>query len=281
VRGSDMSRRSYSKHVPDFRFITHFAETGSSPVHRMNPWTKIALLFFVVAFATVLTEPLHLTILFAATLLFYASGRLPIRVLIGWFTFPVMFVLTIAIMFVFTEPGTDLARFDVLGMSVGITDQGVLVLAKLVVRALAVVTFSLTVFMTTKYAHVAHMMHRTMPGHLATVFLLSYRFMFVTTDEVTDVLDAMHSRNGSLAKGVARQTGMFAGIFGLAFVHAFERAERIAKAMESRGFTGKLPVADSCGRPSAMGYALVMSSAVLLALAAYARYFDPVVPGWW
>ena len=281
MRRSHMSRRSYSEHVPDFRYITHFAETGSSPAHRMNAWTKIGLLFLVVAFATVLTDLRQLAILFGATILFYVSGRLPLRVLVGWYTFPAMFVLTISIMFVFTEPGTDLFRYDVLGTSVAVTDQGVLVVAKLLLRALAVVTFSLAVFMTTRYAHVAHMVHRTMPGHLGTVFLLSYRFMFVTADEVTDILDAMHSRNGNLARGVVRQTGMFAGIFGLAFVHAFERAERIAKAMESRGFTGKLPVSDSCGRPSAGGYVMIVSAAALLALAAYSRYFGPAIAGWW
>jgi cobalt/nickel transport system permease protein len=183
-------------------------------------------------------------------------------------------------MFVFNEPGNDLLRVEIGGVSLGVTDGGVLLLLKLVLRALAVVTLSLAVVMTTKYQQIAYLAHRTMPGPLATVFLLSYRFLFVTTDEVTDILDAMHARNGNMLKGFSTQTRLFAGIFGLGFVHAFERAERISKAMESRGFTGELPAAESVGRPSAAGYALVVATLTIVAVAAYSRYFEEIMFGW-
>jgi len=275
-----VSRRSYSKHMPDFRLITYYSESGRSLVHDMNPWTKAALLGVVIMLATVLTSVYTLCAMFALTIVFYLAGRLPFRVLLGWYTLPMLFVVTLAVMFVFSEPGEDLFRVGIGSTSVGITDGGVLLLLKLILRALAVVTLSLAVVMTTKYQQIAYMAHRTMPGPLATVFLLSYRFLFVTTDEVTDILDAMHARNGNMLKGFSRQTRLFAGIFGLGFVHAFERAERISKAMESRGFTGELPVAQSVGRPSAAGYALVAASLIMVAVAAYSRYIEEFMFGW-
>jgi len=275
-----MARRSYSRHIPDFRYITLFAESGNSAVHRMNPWTKAALLFFVVALVSVVMDLYWLMVIFALTVAFYAAGRLPLKVLVGWYTLPVFFVLSLSVLFIFTEPGTSLLRTEIVGITVAVTDKGVLLMLKLLVRALAVVTFSLAIFMTTKYSYIALVASRIMPGTLANIFLLSYRFMFETSDEVSDVLDAMRSRGGGLAKGALRQSRLFAGIFGLAFVHAFDRAERIAKAMEARGYTGRFPMSEPLPKPSAGGYALVVLGIVALAFAAYSRYFDKGLFGW-
>jgi cobalt/nickel transport system permease protein len=276
-----MTRRAYSSHVPDFRYVTYFAETGSSIIHRMNPWTKLALLFFVVAFVTVLLDTGPVLVLLALALMFYIAARLPLRVLIGWWSLPVLFVVSLSIIYVFTEPGTVLARLRIGGFTVGITDTGLLLMLNLLVKALAVVTFSLTVFMTTKYNHIVLIAYRALPKTLATVFLLTYRFMFETADEFSDILDAMHSRSGGLAKGLRKQSKTFAGIFGLGFVHAFERAEAISKAMEARGFTGDLPATGGLPRPTYRGYALIAVALVALVLAVYSRYIDDSMLGRW
>jgi cobalt/nickel transport system permease protein len=276
-----MTRRAYSSHVPDFRYVTYFAESGSSIVHRMNPWTKLALLFFVVAFVTVLLDTGPVLVLLALALMFYIVARLPLRVLIGWWSLPVLFVVSLSILYVFTEPGIVLARLRIGGFTIGITDNGLLLMLNLLVKALAVVTFSLTVFMTTKYNHIVLIAYRALPKTLATVFLLTYRFMFETADEFSDILDAMHSRSGGLAKGLRKQSRTFAGIFGLGFVHAFERAEAISKAMEARGFTGDLPAIGSLPRPTYRGYALIAVALGVLVLAVYSRYIDDNMLGWW
>ena len=275
-----MARRSYSTHIPDFRYITYFAESGNSIVHSMNPWTKAALLFFVVALVSVVMDLYWLLVILALTVTFYMAGKLPLKLLIGWYTLPVFFVLSLSVLFIFTEPGTSLLRTEIVGVPIAITDRGVLLMLKLLVRALAVVTISISLFMTTKYSHIAVVVSRIMPGTLANIFLLSYRFMFETPDEVSDVLDAMRSRSGGLARGMLRQSKMFAGIFGLAFVHAFDRAERIAKAMEARGYTGEFPMTEPLPMPSAGGYALVAVGVLSLAIAAYSRYFDKGLFGW-
>jgi len=276
-----MSRRSYSRHIPDFRLITHFGQSGKSAVHSMNPWTKGFLLLAVVILATVLTDGILLVALLGFTIGFYCIARLPVSVLIGWWTLPVMFVVTLAIMFVFTEPGNELIAGTLGGARIAVTDNGALLMLTLLARALAVVTFSLAVFMSTRYAQIAYVAHRVLPKTLATIFLLSYRFLFVSVDEITDVLDAIHSRNGGVVKGFTRQSRLFAGVFGLAFVHAFERAERISKAMESRGFTGELPVTDGVPKPSAMGYAAILLAGAVVAISVYIRYFDSsILAGW-
>jgi cobalt/nickel transport system permease protein len=91
----------------------------------------------------------------------------------------------------------------------------------------------------------------------------------------------MHSRSGGLAKGLTKQSRNFAGIFGLGFVHAFERAEAISKAMEARGFTGDLPATGGLPRPTYRGYALIAVALAVLVLAVYSRYIDDRMFGWW
>lgn len=260
--------------------MTFFAEDGKSIVHRMNPWTKGALLAAVILMAIVIDDVILLSALYLSVLTFYAMGRLPFRLLLGWYTLPMFFVVTIAVLFIFTEPGEPLASTEILGMRIAITDAGLMLLATLLVRALAVVTFSLILFMTTRYSHMAYMVSRTLPRPLANIFLLSYRFNFETSDEISDVVDAVHSRSGNMIRGAAKQTRLFAGIFGLSFVHAFERAERIAKAMESRGFTGEFPKVETVPRPSYYGYVLVALVLLALAFASYSRYVSDLI-GWW
>lgn len=260
--------------------VTHYAESGSSALHRMNAWTKMALLGIVVVFVIVLMDIYLIALLFVATVAFYSLGRLPLKLLVGWYSMPVLFVVTISILFMFTEPGQELASIELLGQRVVVTDNGVLLLVKLLLRALAVVTFSLAVFMTTKYSHITQIASRVLPQSLANVFLLSYRFTFETTDEMSDVIDAIHARNGNLVRGASRQTKLFAGIFALAFVHAFERAERIAKAMEARGFNGTFPMAEKLPRPGVGGYAVISLTALALAAVTYSRYVEDLF-GWW
>jgi cobalt/nickel transport system permease protein len=232
----------------------------------------------VVALVTVVTDLVMLLAIYAFALAFYISGRLPVRLLIGWYSLPLVFVVTLVIMFVFTEPGDEVAALDIWGERIAVTDNGLILMAKLVVRALAAVTFSLAVFMTTRYKQVVYIAHRTMPSTLATMFLLTYRFLFVTSDELTNVLDTLHSRNGNLVRGMTRQARIFAGIFGHAFIHAFDRAERISKAMESRGFDGHFPIVERVSRPGASGIAAISVSAAVLMVAVADRYFG--LRGW-
>ncbi len=217
-----------------------------------------------------------LAILLVATVLFYAAGRLPLILLIGWYSLPVFFVLTLAVLFVFSEPGPQLAGFTLLGARIALTENGVMLVMGLLMRALAAVTFTLTFFMTTKYTDVALIASKALPEPLDNIFLLSYRFTFETSDEVANILDAMHSRGGGLVKGILEQAKLFARIIGLAFVHAFERAERIAKAMESRGFSGEFRMMGTTPPMRLADYALITLVALALVAVGYSRYIGPI-----
>lgn len=232
--------------------ISYLAEQGNSPLHQANSYLKLSYLFLVVIAATSLQKIEYLLVLFFLTLVTYRVGCLPFRLLLQWYLIPVSFALTIALLFIFNEPGTPIVS---LGSSprIQLTYGGLSLLIRLLLRSLSVVTYSFSFMMTTKYAHLCAIANRVLPSPLNTVFLLAYRFSFVILEEVVSLLKALSSRGGDLVRGLLTQTRIFGGIFAVAFVHSFDRAERIAKAMEARGFDGRITAYSAPEKPSRVG----------------------------
>lgn len=256
-----MARLGFSSHVPDFGMISHFAEHGDSPLHKANSYLKLAYVLLVVIAATSLQKIDYLLVLFFLTLAAYRVGNLPIRLLLRWYLIPVSFVLTIALLFIFNEPGTPIISLGV-SPQIQLTYGGLWLLIRLLLRTLSVVTYSFSFIMTTKYAHLCATANSILPTPINTVFLLAYRFSFVILEEVTSLLKALSSRGGDLAKGLLTQTRIFGGIFAVAFVHSFDRAERIAKAMEARGFDGRITVYSAPEKPSRAGVLYFLLSVI-------------------
>ncbi len=124
-------------------------------------------------------------------------------------------------------------------LSLTLTDNGFLLVLRLLLKALTSVTFSLFFLMTTKYAHLSAVIYRIFPSPIDQIFLMSYRFIFITMKMVGSMIKAIKSRGGGLIKGISKQSQMFAEVFALVFIRSYDRAERVNKAMESRGYSGK------------------------------------------
>ena len=121
------------------------------------------------------------------------------------------------------EPGTPLISFRISWLSLTLTDNGFLLVLRLLLKALTSVTFSLFFLMTTRYAHLSAIIYRIFPSPIDQIFLMSYRFIFMTMKMVGSMIKAIKSRGGGLLKGIS----------------TYDRAERVNKAMESRGYRGK------------------------------------------
>jgi cobalt/nickel transport system permease protein len=115
----------------------------------------------------------------------------------------------------------------------------VLLLVRLLLKALISVTFSLFFLMTTRYNYFSTMIYRIFPSPVDQVFLMAYRFIFLTLKMVDAMVKALRSRGSGLIAGAAKQGRLFAEVFALVFIRSYDRADRINKAMESRGFSGK------------------------------------------
>jgi cobalt/nickel transport system permease protein len=227
-----------SPHIPDLNLITFYAERQESFLSRVSPWTKVSLLAVIILTITVSRNPFVLLGLYLAVLALFALAHLPLVKLFQWCLLPVLFVLSLVGILAWTQPGTPLISLAGAGIPLTLTDQGLLLVVILLLKALISVTCSLLFLMTTRYEHLSGMIYRVFPAPVDQIFLMAYRFFFLTLEMMGSILKAFRSRGGTIVRGITKQGELFAGIVGLVFIRSFDRAERVEKAMMARGYHG-------------------------------------------
>jgi cobalt/nickel transport system permease protein len=266
-----------SNHVPDPRLITAYAERRDGPLHRVNPWTKVGVVGALVLAVTVFDRLVLLAGLYGAVLLVYALAGLPYRRLAGWYTLPMLFVVSVAGPLAFLEPGTPVG--GVLSTPVGdlsVTWAGASLFAELGLRSLTVVTFSLAASMTTTYSDVAYVLGRLLPRPVDQVALLTYRFTFVMLETLEDLVKAASSRGANFSEFWSNKR-LYARILGTTMLTAIERSERLVKSMAARGYDGDITVYGDVSRPPVREVLFVVCSYV--AVGGYAAVSAVGVPG--
>jgi len=264
-----MSSTSLSPHIPDLDLITYYAENANSFFSRMSPWTKMCLLFFIVLLVTVTRNLIFLLGLYFVVFLLYLLAGLPAEKLAHWSVLPVLFVLSLVGLMMWSEPGITLWSLTVGSFTLVLSDNGVLLAVTLLIKALITVTFSLFFLMTTRYQHFAGIISRIFPAPLDQIFLMAYRFLFLTLAMTAALLKSVKSRGGSLMHSLRMQGRLFAGVFALVFIRSFERGERVHKAMIARGFTGSYPLSGEVPRPALAEYGLLGIAGALVTAAVF------------
>ncbi|MEN6343261.1 MAG: energy-coupling factor transporter transmembrane component T [Methanospirillum sp.] len=253
-------------HLPDPNMITLSAESGHSRLHGLDPRAKVGALAWLVILVTLAQPVWFLLLVWAGTVAVYALAGLPLRELLRWYILPTLFVLSLVILLIWGEPGGELVSAGGLELTTG----GVMLAVTLLARALAGVTLTLAVLMTTRYAFMAAMVQRGLPAPIDQIFLLSYRFLFTTMALVDNLLLALRARGGGLTRGVLTRTRLFAGIFALSFLRSYDRADHVSRAMAARGYAGHFAPAEPLPPPSRVQLAVVTVAFVVLGAAAAA-----------
>jgi cobalt/nickel transport system permease protein len=269
VGGMPVSSTALSPHIPDLDLITYYAENGDSYFSRVSPWTKSCLLFFIVLLVTVSRSLILLLALYLVVLLLYLLAGLPAGKLFAWYVLPVLFVLSLVGILVWNEPGLPLFSWTWGSFTLALTNTGVLLVATLLIKALISVTFSLFFLMTTRYQHFAGIISRIFPAPLDQIFLMAYRFLFLTLAMTASLLKSVKSRGGGLAHSLRMQGRLFAGVFALVFIRSFEQGERVHKAMIARGFTGSYPRSGEVPRPGIFECGFLVVTGALVAVTVF------------
>ena len=266
--GYIVSASSLSDHIPDLNLITYYAESRQTCFSRVSPWTKFSLLILIILLVTLTKDSIILAGLYCIVLGAYAGARLPVRKLFAWYALPIIFVLSLAGIMAWNEPGNAVISFSIAGIPFVLTDSGILLIVILLLKALIVVTYSLFFLMTTRYQHFSAMIYRIFPSPIDQIFLMTYRFLFLTLAMIGSILKAVRSRGGGLIHSIHMQGQLFAEIFALVFIRSFERSERVHKAMIARGFSGSYGTAAEVPGLRMSEYLLVgVSAALVLAVA--------------
>ena len=272
-----MSTAAFSRHIPDLDLITSYAERQDSVFSRVSPWTKCGGLVLVILLV-VLTRNLAVILgLYCAVLALYWRAHLPLKNLFAWYALPVIFVLSLVGIMAWSEPGFPLFTIPVPGFPLTLTDQGALLVITLLLKALVSITYSLFFLMTTRYQHFSSIISRIFPSPVDQIFLLAYRFLFLTLEMTGAMLKAVRSRGGGLVHSIRVQGRIFATVFALVFIRSFDRAERVQKAMIARGYNGTYRASAPVPRPKIIEYCILCAFAFLILASVL---FIPIT-GWW
>jgi cobalt/nickel transport system permease protein len=261
-----MSSTMISSHIPDLDLITSYAQREGTFFSRVSPWTKFSGLLLVILLITITRNLVICGVLYIVILGLYASAGLPVKKLFAWYTLPVLFVISLVGIMVWTEPGTPLFSWNLGLLTLTLTDNSVILVFTLLIKALISVTYSLFFLMTTRYQHFSAMIYRLFPTPLDQIFLLAYRFLFLTLSMTGAIFKAVRSRGGGIIHSIRVQGRIFAEVFALVFIRSFDRAERVHQAMIARGYNGKYEAGTDIPKPGLSGICVIAVFVGVIAL---------------
>ena len=217
---------------------------GNSPVHRLDPRTKLVItaVFIVMLFVARSTLALSVGVLFV--LLTYPLAGISLRLIVKS-TKPVLPIIVFtAVINVFFVGGDPLWQFGV----ISITEQGLRIAIHMCVRILCLIGGSALLTYTTSPIALtdgiemlfAPLKKVKAPVHeIAMMMTITLRFIPTLIEETEKIMSAQKARGADMESGnlFQRIRAMLPILIPL-FVSAFRRAEELALAMESRCYHG-------------------------------------------
>ncbi|WP_099156767.1 energy-coupling factor transporter transmembrane component T family protein [Virgibacillus ndiopensis] len=218
---------------------------GNSIVHRLDPRTKITVIFFFVFIVFFANSVLSYTTLTVFALVTVIITKIPIRFIMKGLT-PVWFLIifTFILHLIVTKEGTVL--FDIFGFNIytGALIQGFAISMRFFLLILVTSLLTLTttpIEITDAIEEMLHPLKKIkFPVHeLALMMSISLRFIPTLLQETEKISRAQASRGVDFKTGPLKERiKAVVPLLVPLFVSAFKRAEELAMAMEARGYQG-------------------------------------------
>lgn len=206
-------------------------------IHRLDPRAKLlATLAFIV---TVVSFPKHeisgLIPFLLYPVVFFSLADIPARFILKKVVVVSVFAVFVGI---FNPLFDRQALYSVFGITV---TSGWVSFGSIMFKFFLTVTAGLLLVATTSFPGICYALQRLgLPAIFTSQLLFLYRYLFVLLDETMTVVRARELRSFSRRRPDMR---VFVSIVGTLFLRTIERAERIYRAMLSRGFSGALQTA--------------------------------------
>lgn len=218
---------------------------GNSIVHRLDPRTKITIIFFfvfIVFFANTFISYGILTIFALASMII---SRVPIRFILKGLT-PVWFLIifTFILHLFVTKEGTLIFDLYIFKFYSGGVIQGFAISIRFFLLILVTSLLTLTttpIEITDAIEDMLHPLNKIkFPVHeLALMMSISLRFIPTLMQETDKISKAQASRGVDFRTGpIKDRAKAVVPLLVPLFVSAFKRAEELAMAMEARGYHG-------------------------------------------
>ncbi|GAQ18409.1 energy-coupling factor transporter transmembrane protein EcfT [Oceanobacillus picturae] len=218
---------------------------GNSLVHKLDPRTKITLIFFFVFIVFLANNVVSYSILALFALASMVTSRVPIRFIMKGLT-PVWFliVFTFILHIIVTKEGTVWLEIYSFQVYSGGVFQGIAISLRFFLLILITSLLTLTttpIEITDAIEDMLHPLKKVkFPVHeLALMMSISLRFIPTLMQETEKISKAQASRGVDFRTGsIKDRAKAVVPLLIPLFVSAFKRAEELAMAMEARGYKG-------------------------------------------
>jgi energy-coupling factor transport system permease protein len=209
----------------------------SSPVHRLNPLTKLTAAFTLIVLAFFGPGYWLPSLLFAAVLIplsFWAQVGSEFLSMVVRFLLPVFAFMFVMQMFFY--PGGETPIFQLWFLTA--TVEGVRFAYQLVTRILVLISAFILVFLTTQpTTMMSDLAQRGLPGALPFVITSTLQIIPQMREKANTIIDAQRSRGLETEGGIRQRVGALLPLVGPLVFGSIVDVEERTIAIEARAFT--------------------------------------------
>ncbi len=237
----------------------HHYTSARSPVHALDARIKIILSFtFILLIVSIPPHNLMSFAIFSGLLLWgIAASLLPLTFILKRGAIVLPFSALIAIGLPFLHGGQTVEIFGL-----ALSQKGLWLFWGATIKAFLSAT-TIVLLITTTPFHILMSSLRALgvPGLFVDMLALTYRYIFVLTEE------ASRLRRAAIARGYKPkwlpQSIIIGRLIGSLFIRSYERAERVYNAMRLRGYNGEVSEPNSVSLSIRQKVCLVVTVVVL------------------
>lgn len=207
-----------------------------SIIHRLDPVTKLVILFTLSLQAVIVTEPVSGMLIFAASITIYLAAKLPKKILLEFLRY---WLFMFAFAFVsygwsYRDKGTCILEFGWFHL----TDIAVLLTVTIIFRLLSLLTLGLMLYCSTTQRDIITGFRKLKVPYVATfVFALAIRSLSILYDDYRRIRDAQMARalefeRGNFLERLKKMVLLLAPLI----VVALNRVGTMSSSIEARGF---------------------------------------------
>lgn len=218
---------------------------SDSIIHKMDPRSKLMLVFFFVCIVFLANNVVTYGILGVYTLILIMLSKIQLRFLINGLK-PILFIIvfTFLLHIFFTKEGDILFDLGWLKVYEGGLKQGIFISLRFTYLILitTLLTLSTTpISLTDGLEKLLNPFKKVkLPVHeLALMMSIALRFIPTLMEETSKIMKAQTARGVDFSSGpIKDRVGAIVPLLVPLFVSSFKRAEELAIAMEARGYRG-------------------------------------------
>lgn len=218
---------------------------ANSVLHRMDPRSKLLLVFFFVCIVFLANNTVTYGILGLYTLALIMMSKIPIRFLLnGLKPILLLIIFTFLLHVFFTKEGEVIFKLGWLKIYEGGVEQGIFISLRFtyLILVTTLLTLSTTpISLTDGLEQLLGPLKKVkLPVHeLALMMSISLRFIPTLMQETGKIMKAQAARGVDFSSGPMKErVKAIVPLLVPLFVSSFKRAEELATAMEARGYRG-------------------------------------------